>query len=194
MRPYKGLESVTWLMERSSLQFYSIPTIAIALGVLSRIAKCDHYLLFMGSEERVTGLGLRELNIDTNRLSYCEVKSEAEPDALCLSRSNARSGILYICELQREFDKNAPNYRLPMSELLWQSYAQEYSNSHLLSKALTSGQRLKWCTMEWKDERDLKLTTANHIKLIEEFQEKFGNHISDITPEVIDHDSDAEDP
>ncbi|KAI0013540.1 hypothetical protein F4779DRAFT_341812 [Xylariaceae sp. FL0662B] len=68
---------------------------------------------------------LRGLNMDTNNLRYCEIYSPQEWDYLVLSRNDAHSGLLFICELRRESDTNPRDQRLPMSELLWQSYIQD---------------------------------------------------------------------
>ncbi|KAI1453633.1 hypothetical protein F4805DRAFT_461536 [Annulohypoxylon moriforme] len=68
---------------------------------------------------------LRRLNIDTNRLSFCEVYSPNKLGHIALSRSDARSGILMVWELERKHDENPPGKRLPMSEVLWQSYVQD---------------------------------------------------------------------
>ncbi|KAI1381881.1 hypothetical protein F4677DRAFT_439688 [Hypoxylon crocopeplum] len=73
----------------------------------------------------ISSLTLRELNIDTNRLSYCEISSSPEDDYLMLSWNDAYSGALFISELNRGRDANPRDQRLPMSELLWQSYTQD---------------------------------------------------------------------
>ncbi|KAI0894363.1 hypothetical protein F4806DRAFT_472926 [Annulohypoxylon nitens] len=44
---------------------------------------------------------------------------------MALSRNEARSGILMAWELNRKHDKNPPSKRLPISEVLWQSYVQD---------------------------------------------------------------------
>ncbi|KAI1495610.1 hypothetical protein F5X99DRAFT_425891 [Biscogniauxia marginata] len=74
---------------------------------------------------------LRELNIDTNRLSFCEIHSPPHDKYLALSRNDAHSGVLVVCEINRKFDANPRDQRLPMSELLWQSYIQDAVNQGL---------------------------------------------------------------
>ncbi|UZP36641.1 hypothetical protein NXS19_004457 [Fusarium pseudograminearum] len=110
--------------------------LAIKLHSDNTSAQChptfaDHYALEYGvmqpnyvtNQTQATNMILRAYNVDTNRLSYREVYSNANKDEYVLMANiDARSGFLTLSEAKRRNDETAWGCgRLEISELLWQS-------------------------------------------------------------------------
>lgn len=88
---------------------------------------------------RFPRLVLRRENVDTNRLKFFQVADRMEEKANHFDHVvmlDAKSGILYIVEMERERDKTPKASQLPMPELCWQWFkddaeAQERAKSSL---------------------------------------------------------------
>ncbi|KAJ3535887.1 hypothetical protein NM208_g2108 [Fusarium decemcellulare] len=80
---------------------------------------------------------LRSHNVDTNRMSYCEIYSNnRHQNHVTLTQSDSHSGILRVIEMERKHDETAYNLQLPMSELIWQSYMEETRTEQLPASSL----------------------------------------------------------
>lgn len=92
---------------------------------------------------------LRSYNVDTNRLSWCQVYTRGDDESnITLTRSDAYSGILFINELNRANDHTPRNDQMPISELLWQSYMRDATEQSMLPSSL----RIVWVDTIINDE------------------------------------------
>ncbi|KAM0227440.1 hypothetical protein ACHAPO_011565 [Fusarium lateritium] len=137
----------------------------------------EHYYLtyetmgpkFADPKIEVTNLILRSHNVDTNRLSYCEVFSivrNVDRDYVLMINADAHSGFLALVEAKREKDETAWGCgRLEMSELLWHTWVEEVTRQSKQVSALREALRSAGepnCTEVFRAKtKDLSVLTYN---------------------------------